>query len=182
MSDERPTPRRTVPAPPAMPQPESAPGLADLKPQAETMTAPLALAALPPSPDMPAPDLAAPDLAAPDLAAPVTVPLEAGRDKFFNARHTTLASIGASQAAIASDMTAIMLEWGGLTRASLTAAGDSAAALLRARNLADVVEIQLGFARQSIESLVGGSTRLGELGLRLANDAAVSLKSPFPAA
>jgi hypothetical protein len=114
------------------------------------------------------------------LPAPIQRPQQAGADKMLDVCHATFASICASQAAIASDMTAMALEIGGLTRSNLTAAGDSVTALLGSRNLADTVEIQLGFARRSLDAMVGGSTKLAELGLRLANDAAKPVLRPFP--
>jgi hypothetical protein len=43
----------------------------------------------------------------------------------------------------------------------------------------DVVEIQIGFARRSLGAIVDGSTRLGELGLRLANTATKPVLGPF---
>ena len=81
--------------------------------------------------------------------------------------------------AVASDMTAMALEMSSLAASSLTAAGDGVAALLAARSLVDAVEAQLGFARRSIDAMAGGSTRVGELGLRLANDAAKSMLRPL---
>jgi hypothetical protein len=106
-------------------------------------------------------------------------PQQAGADKLFAAYWETLASIGQAQAAMASNVTAIALEMSGLARSNLTAAGDSVAALFGAKSLADAVEIQLGFARRSLDAVAEGSTRLGEIGLRLANDAAKPVLGRF---
>jgi len=115
-------------------------------------------------------------------ALPVPVPkLARGADRYFIAYRATLASFGESQMAVASDMTAMALEMSSLAASSLTAAGDGVAALLAARSLVDAVEAQLGFARRSIDAMAGGSTRIGELGLRLANDAAKSMLRPLTA-
>jgi hypothetical protein len=115
-------------------------------------------------------------------ALPALVPeLPRGADRYFAAYRATLASIGESQAAVASDMTAMALEMSGLTRATLTAAGDGMTAFLSARSFVDAVEAQLGFARRSLDMLAGGSTRLGELGLRLASDATKPALRPFAA-
>lgn len=106
------------------------------------------------------------------VALPVPVPKPPRNDeRWFAAYRATLASMGESQAAIASDAVALSLEMTGLTRSYLTAVGDSAVAFFTARSLVDAVEAQLDFARRSIDSFAGGSTRLGELGLRLAEDA-----------
>lgn len=112
------------------------------------------------------------------LSAPVA---EAQRssDRYFAAYREALASIGESQAAVASDMTAMALEMSGVACANLTAASDSVAALLTARSLVDAVEAQLGFARRSIDAFAGGSTRLGEIGLRLASDVAKPVLRPI---
>lgn len=114
------------------------------------------------------------------LPAPVPEPAR-DTDRCFAAYRAALSSIGESQAAVASDVTAMALEMSGLARANLTVAGDSVTAFLRARSLVDVVEAQLGFARRSLDALAGGSTRLGEIGLRLASDAAKPMVHPFAA-
>jgi hypothetical protein len=113
------------------------------------------------------------------LPVPTRRRQQTGADKMLNACHATLASICASQTAIASDMTALALEIGGLTRSNLTAAGDGVTALLGSRNLVDTLEIQLGFARRSLDAMADGSTRLTKIGLRLANDAAKPMLQPF---
>jgi hypothetical protein len=130
----------------------------------------------------------APALPEPALSNVAALPLppqhhmqDFGADKLFAAYRATLASIGASQAAIASDVTAMALEMSGLARSNLTAAGDSVAALISARSLVDAVEIQLGFARRSLDAMTDGSTRLGEIGLRLASGAAKPILGPFVA-
>lgn len=118
---------------------------------------------------------AAEALPAPEQLATLPAPVpetQRATDRYFAAYRATLASIGESQAAIASDMTAFALEMSGFARSNLTAAGDSVTAMLTARSLVDAVEVQLGFARRSLDALADGSTRLGEIGLRLANDAA----------
>lgn len=118
----------------------------------------------------------------PRAALPVRMPAPSRNDeRWFTACCATLASMSESHAAIASDAAALGLEMTGLTRSYLTAAGDSAVAFFTARNLVDAVEAQLGFARRSIEVLAGGSTRLGELGVRLADDAAKPVFRSFAA-
>jgi hypothetical protein len=131
----------------------------------------------------PAPEAAPAAMALPEpevkpaLPAPVPPPLR-GADRYFAAYRATLASIGESQAAVASDMTAMALEMSGLAHSSLMAACDSVSALLTARSLVDAVEAQLGFARRSIDAMAGGSTRVGEIGLRLASEAAKPILPP----
>jgi hypothetical protein len=124
---------------------------------------------------LPAP-AAAPALPQPEpvpaLPAPVPATPRSNADKFVSACQEALASLGRAQAAVAADVTAMALEVGGQARSSLTAAGDSATALLKAKSLVDAVEIQFGFARRSLDAMAACSTRLGEIGLRLASDTA----------
>jgi len=130
------------------------------------------------------PETPQPAVALPEPEARATLPapipeLPHGADRYFVAYRAMLASIGESQAAIASGVTAMALEMSGLARSNLTAAGDGVTALLRARSLVDAVEAQLGFAHRSLDAFAGGSTRFGELGLRLASDAAKPMVRPF---
>ena len=152
------------------PQQSVAKASATLEPTAE----PEAAAAIPPT----APAVSRSD---PVTALPVPVPAEpqAEPDRVLGACHAALASVGAAQAAIAGDVTAMTLELCGLTRANLTAAGDSLATLFGARTMTDAIEIQLGFARRSLDLAAGSSARLNELGLRLATDAAKPMLRPF---
>ncbi|HTW54324.1 MAG TPA: phasin family protein [Stellaceae bacterium] len=116
------------------------------------------------------------------MALPAPVPeWRYGAERYFAAYRATLASIGESQAAIASDVTAMALEMSGLARSNLTAAGDGVTAFLSARSLVDAVEAQLGFARRTLDAFASGSTRLGELGLRLVSDATKPMTKPFAA-
>lgn len=89
------------------------------------------------------------------------------RDKLLDACHSTLASVGASQRAVADEAAAITREIDTIARTTLSATGDSVTALLRAKNMTDAVEIQLSLARQNLCAIAAGSARLGELGLRL---------------
>ncbi|HTQ32618.1 MAG TPA: phasin family protein, partial [Stellaceae bacterium] len=119
----------------------------------------------------------------PVAALPVPMPRDPrpGTARLLNAYHSALNSFGASQAAVASDVTAMALELGGLARSNLTAAGDSVIAMFGAKSMVDAVEIQLGFARRSLDAMAAGSTRLSEIGIRLANDTARPILGAFSA-
>jgi hypothetical protein len=91
----------------------------------------------------------------------------------------TMAAIGESQRALASGVKALALEMSGMAHANLTAAGDSATAMIGARSFADAVEIQLGFARRSLDSLLAGSARLSDIGARFASDASRPIVAPL---
>jgi hypothetical protein len=68
----------------------------------------------------------------------------------------------------------------GFAQTHLTAVGDSAAALLGARNLADAVAIQFSFARRSLEGAVAASARISGIGARLLSEAARPIVAPLP--
>jgi len=136
--------------------------------------APTAEAATPPEP------VAALAVAAPAVARqPKPARPHGTADELFAGYRGTVAAIGEYQRTIASGVKALALEMSGLTGANLTAAGDSAAALLGARNFADAVEIQIGFARRSLDALVTGGIRLSEIGARLASEASRPIVAPL---
>jgi hypothetical protein len=140
---------------------------------------PAAPPAAPPAPE-PAPPPPHPEpLAA--LPPPPPGRAQAEADRVLDACHAALASVAASQTAVAGDVTAMALELGGLTRANLTAAGDGVAALFRATSVVDALTIQLGIARRSLDAMAAGSTRLGEIGRHLADEAVKPLASRFSA-
>lgn len=89
-----------------------------------------------------------------------------------------VASFGAAQNAIAKGMKAVALEVTDLAQTTLSEAGDSAAALMHSGNFAAATEIQLGYARRSVASLVASSTRLSEIGASLMADASRALIAP----
>jgi hypothetical protein len=88
---------------------------------------------------------------APAVVLPPAVPasMAANRDKMLDAYHATLASVGESQRAIASETAAMTLELDAIARSTLSATGDGVTALLRAKNMADAVEIPLSVARKT---------------------------------
>ena len=100
-------------------------------------------------------------------------------EQMLAAYRTSLASVSESQRAVASDMKALALEMTGLAQTTFTDAGDSAGALIRARTLADAVEIQFGYARRSFASLIAGSTRLSEIGANLLSQTSRPMLVPF---
>jgi hypothetical protein len=113
------------------------------------------------------------------LPTPMRRRPQASGEAMFAAYHRTIASIGESQTAVASNFTAMALEMNRLAHANLTAASEGMAALFAATSLVDAIEIQLGLARRGLDAMVDGSAKLGEIGLRLANDAAKPMLEPF---
>jgi hypothetical protein len=83
----------------------------------------------------------------------------------------TLVILGEAQAAFARVLEAMTVEMTGLARAGIAAATETATAMLSAKTLADAVEINAGFARRSVDALIGSSAKLSEIGIRFATDA-----------
>jgi hypothetical protein len=129
---------------------------------------PPAASASPPAPALPA--------AIPVVPSPAEIPVvarrraEAASKDMLAFGRATLAIVAESQAAMARGFEAVALEMTGLARSGIATAGDSATALLGAKTLADAMEAQIGFARRSIDTLIGGTARLTEIGVRLANE------------
>jgi hypothetical protein len=130
-----------------------------------------------PMPPAAAPSEPAPPAAAPALPAPEAIPAiarrrsEAATREFLGFSQNAMASLAESQAAMARGIEALALELTGLARSGMEAAGDSTTALLGAKTFADAIEVQIGFARRSIDTLIGSSAKFAEIGVRLANEA-----------
>ena len=119
----------------------------------------------------------------PPPAAPTSLPpphraARTTEDMLLGYRRT-VATICEAQRAALSGFKALALEMSGIAGAQMTAAGNHVAALAGARNVADAVEIQLGFARRSLDTMVAGGSRLGEIGARLVSDASRPIVAPF---
>ena len=92
---------------------------------------------------------------------------ETASERLLATYRETVSSFGATQSALANGMKAMALEVTDLTQTTLSDAGESAAALIRVGNFAAAAEIQLGYARRSLASLMASSTRLSEIGANL---------------
>jgi hypothetical protein len=103
---------------------------------------------------------------------------EAVGQEFLTFGQNALASIADSQAAMVRGFEALALEVTGLTRSGFAAAADGTTALLGAKTVADAVEVQIGFARRSVDALIAGSAKLAEIGIRLANETSRPLLTP----
>jgi hypothetical protein len=127
----------------------------------------------------PAPQMAEKTAALIVLPQPMRRSPQGATDQMLTAYRMTLASVGESQRAVASGVSAFALEMTDLAQATLTAACDGAAALAGARNFADAIEIQFGFAQRGFASLIAGSARLSEIGARLASEASRPIAAPL---
>jgi phasin family protein len=67
--------------------------------------------------------------------------------------------------------------WMALTRRSFESGVETAKAVLGARNLRDVVDLQSEFARTSFDNFMSEGTRIGELSVKVTNEALEPIQS-----
>jgi len=113
------------------------------------------------------------------LPQPIRRSAKTASDQMFGTYRETLASAGEAQRALATGMRALALEISGLAQTTLTEAGDSAAALMRAGNLAAAVDIQLGYTKRGVASLIASSTRLSEIAATLMTETSRLIAAPL---
>lgn len=88
-------------------------------------------------------------------------------------------AVADAQSALARGFEEFAVEVTGLTRTGMVAGADAALALLGARTLAEVVEINAGLARRGVDAAITGSSRLSEIGLKTMTDASKPLLGRF---
>jgi hypothetical protein len=116
----------------------------DLAAAATTAAPALSIGALPPGPKSPNPE--------------------------FLRRHegNAAAALAQSQAALARGLEALSAEMAGMALSGMNVLGRTATKLLAVKTLSDAIEVNAGFTCSSLETLVGGSAKLSELGVKLA--------------
>lgn len=80
-------------------------------------------------------------------------------------------ALALSQAVMARGFEALGLEMVGLARAGIDRAAKTASEMLAVKTLSDAIEVSAGLARDSFDTLVEGSTRLSDLGIKFAREA-----------
>ena len=81
------------------------------------------------------------------------------------------AAVLRANAAFTEGMEAIGKEVMAYARNSLETAAGAATALLAAQTLEDVVQLNSDFAKASFDRMIAGSTKLSEMGVKVANEA-----------
>ena len=94
------------------------------------------------------------------LAGRVCASVAAGAD--------AAAALAQSQAALARGLEALSAEMAGLALSGMNVLARTATKLLAVKTLSDAIEVNAGFTCSSLETLVGGSAKLSELGVKLA--------------
>jgi hypothetical protein len=78
------------------------------------------------------------------------------------------AALAQSQAALARGLEALSAEMAGLALSGMDVLARTATKLLAVKTLSDAIEVNAGFTCSSLETLVGGSAKISELGVKLA--------------
>ena len=126
------------------------------------------------------PALAATTATAPEMDVDPHRSSGSGRaDDLFGIGGNPLDALAESQTAMARGLEAIAVETAVLAGFSLSAVAEAAAAMLDARTFADAVKIQAGLTRRSINTVLDGSTRLSEIGVKAAAEAARPILARF---
>src|SRR5689334_11012255 len=130
-----------------------------------------------------APEAAAIPEPPPEIAAAMTEPVPPPAiAAALAAADDSWIAMADAQAALARGFEEFAVEVSGWARTSLVAGTDAALALLGARTLAEVVEINAGLARRGVDAAINGSARLSEIGMKTMTDASKPLLSRFGAA
>jgi hypothetical protein len=85
-----------------------------------------------------------------------------------NFKTDSSAALAESQAALARGIEALSAEMAGMALSGMNVLARTATKLLAVKTLSDAIEVNAGFTCSSFETLVGGSAKLSELGVKLA--------------
>ena len=122
---------------------------------------------------------AAASMAPPSAGAPAAAAPSASSDDFADFGRETFAALVQSQAALARGLEALSAEIAGLALSGIDAAARTATNMLAVKTLADAIEVNAGLTRNSFDTLVGGSAKLSELGVKLAAEASQPILTQF---
>jgi hypothetical protein len=92
-------------------------------------------------------------------------------DVFADFGSQNFAAFIRSQAALARGLEALRVEMTELTLSGLDTAARTATDMLAVKTIADAIEVNAGFTKRNFDTLIGGSAKLSELGIKLASEA-----------
>ena len=92
-------------------------------------------------------------------------------DAFADFGNQNLAAFIQAQTALARGLEALSAEMTGLTLSGIDTAARTAADMLAVKTFADAIEVNAGFTRRNFDTLIGGSAKLSELGVKVASEA-----------
>jgi hypothetical protein len=96
------------------------------------------------------------------------VPKSANRCDLGKFEGDPAAALAESQAALARGLEALSAEMAGLALSGMNVLARTATQMLAVKTLSDAIEVNAGFTCSSLETLVDGSAKLSELGVKLA--------------
>ncbi|HKW53974.1 MAG TPA: phasin family protein [Stellaceae bacterium] len=99
----------------------------------------------------------------------------AGCEELADLGREIFAAVLRANAAFTEGIEAIGKEMMGYARSSLENAAEAATALLAAKTFEDLVQVNSDFAKASFERMVERSTKLSEMGVKVANEALAPL-------
>ena len=100
-----------------------------------------------------------------------------GYEELADLGRENFAAVLRANAALTEGLEAIGKEVMGYARSSLENAAEAATALLAAKTFEDVVQLNTDFAKASLERMIERSTKLSEMGAKVANEALAPLGS-----
>lgn len=106
----------------------------------------------------------------PSIGAPQSATKSAKPDGPRQVESDAGAALAQSQAALARGLEALSAEMAGLALTGMNVLARTATNLLAVKTLSDAIEVNAGFTCSSLETLVGGSAKLSELGMKLATE------------
>ncbi len=118
---------------------------------------------------------AAAAMALPSAEAPAAAAKGSSSDDLADFGRETFAALVQLQTAVARGLGALTAEMTGLAISGIDVAARTATDMLGVKTLSDAMEVNTGFARSSFDTLVGGSAKLSELGVKLATEASQPL-------
>jgi hypothetical protein len=92
------------------------------------------------------------------------------------------AALAQSQAALARGLGALSAEMAGMALSGIDTAARTATQMLSVKTLSDAIAVNAGLTCSSFDTLIGGSAKLSEIGVKLAAEAARPILSQFGSA
>jgi Phasin protein len=92
-------------------------------------------------------------------------------DVFADFGSQNFAAFIQAQTALARGLEALSAEMAGLTLSGIDSAACTASDMLAVKTIADAIEVNAGFTKRSFDTLIGGSAKLSELGVKVASEA-----------
>jgi len=115
--------------------------------------------------------LASTSMPSPSAKALVAAARGASSEDLADFGREAFAALVKSQAAFARGLEALSAEMAGLALSGIDVAARTATDMLGVKTLSDAIEVNSGFTRSSFDTLVCGSSKLSELGVKLAAEA-----------